>query len=392
MGRETAIDYCLPVTKVRLRATVTQTRDGVLTRSETARTAERSFTTSTVADTGRPQRLVLKRGWIQDYNVEVSLTDDGRLTSAGVETVGNLGRLLTATASVAGAVTALATGQVPLAVMVALGVASTEDDVPLGRDPGPALTDEQRVWAAYAKAFPQSAERYTALVREQVTLIESLDAARIEARQAAGKAVELSGALQKVATFAELRAANQQEIDLASHHFVTWRAGTISVTSTQYDVLAGVADLPRLVGGQLEFVNSEEGQEVEKYFENAMGGLARLGADPAVPTAGTAADDDVRLLRPRAVDLVHVEASKSGLEVLRHDQVMVMDAACEDIRLPVRKSWSGKRTLGITLSHLGALARISFGGTASAVTTAEALAATSNTLGERPVDAEKATT
>ena len=121
-----------------------------------------------------------------------------------------------------------------------------------------------------------------------------------------------------------------------------------------------------------------------------MGVLARVGTEPAAPTQSAADDDHVRLLRPRPVDLVHVEAVTSGVQVatagpdygdgrsLRDHQPSgpeILEREAHARHLPVRAGCAGE---------------ISYGGTASAVTTAEALAATSDAFGERPADDKEA--
>ncbi|GAA1579554.1 hypothetical protein GCM10009789_36630 [Kribbella sancticallisti] len=376
MGIETTIEYRLPLTKVRLQATVTETVDEIVQPRTLTRTAERTFTLVTMADPGRRRELTVKGGLINDYAFEMAMTEDGRLTSASIESTGHLGQVLTATATLAGAAVALATGNVPLAAML---VTADGGDQPLGATESVAeeLTAQQQVWRAYRAAHPSEADRLKDLTAEHNELVNALDTARQRLRRAVGDALKMSREHQAVSTLEGLISDNERELDRANQRFAAWRAGTLKVTNFVHDELVDVVSLPRLADGALQFVDTDEGKLVQTFFNNALG-IVATDEDPpstnATPDPANTVTDRLHLLKPRRVTLIHVEGNGESPTRVSTERVLVMDRACEVMSIPVRKSWSGRRQTGVTLSESGALTKLTYGGTASADAVAQSLA------------------
>lgn len=190
MGTETTVDYRLPVTKVRLLVTVTETVDKIVVepgpdstvRNAIARSIERSLTLVTVADSEPRLHVKVESGLMRDYAFDIGLTDDGRLTSTSVDTTGHLGQVLTASVALAGTALALSTGNVPLAALLAVPkvvgeqpleeYAAEERAAEVDAEP---LSPEQQVWQAYRTAFPQQAARLAKLTEEHDALLGALD-------------------------------------------------------------------------------------------------------------------------------------------------------------------------------------------------------------------------
>lgn len=397
MGTETTVEYRLPVTKVRLQATVTETVDTIVvekapdgtTRPAKSRTAERTFTLVTVADPTPCLQVKVESGLMRDYAFEVGLTDDGRLTSTSIETTGHLGQVLTAGATLAGTALALATGNVPLAALLGAAGANAAVEEPLGEgDDVPAEEEpaedelpspEQQVWQAYAAAFPEQATRQTELTEEQQTLVGALDAARRRLRLAVPDAAKMKTERDAVATLARLKADNERELDRANQLFAAWRAGTLTETKLVYDELVDLASLPTWYAGVLTFGTDAEGKRVETFFENALGVAAVVSengtpAPNSTPTTPTFKTDRFYYRTPRRVQIGHAVGTAQKSALTSSERVLVMDRAAELVDVPIRKSWSGKRSTGITMSELGAITKITYGGTASADAGLQALA------------------
>ncbi|MFC6155973.1 hypothetical protein [Kribbella jiaozuonensis] len=396
MGTETTVEYRLPVTKVRLQATVTETVDTIVTekapdgttRQAKSRTAERSFTLVTVADPTPCLQVKVESGLMRDYAFEVGLTDDGRLTSTSIETTGHLGQVLTAGATIAGTALALATGNVPLAALLGAAGANAAveeplgdggDDVPADEEPADEepLSPEQQVWQAYLAAFPEQATRQTELTEEQQTLVGALDAARRRLRLAVPDPAKMKTEREAVATLARLKADNERELDRANQLFAAWRSGTLTETKIVYDELVDLASLPTWYAGVLTFGTDAEGKRVETFFENALGVAALVtenGTATPTSTTPTFKTDRFYYRTPRRVQIGHAVGTAQKSALISSERVLVMDRAGELVDVPVRKSLSGKRSTGITTSELGAITKINYGGTASADAGLQALA------------------
>lgn len=399
MGTETTVDYRLPVTKVRLQATVTETVDTIVTekapdgtlRQATARTAERSFTLVTVADPEPCLQVKVESGLMRDYAFEVGLTDDGRLTSTSIETTGHLGQVLTAGATLAGTALALATGNVPLAALLGAAGANAAVEGPLGggdedveeepEDESELPSPEQQVWQAYVAAFPEQANRQTELTEEQQTLVGALDTARRRLRLAVPDPAKMKTEREAVATLARLKADNERELDRANQLFAAWRAGTLKETKVVYDELVDLASLPTWYAGALTFGTDAEGKRVETFFETALGVAAVVSengtatsAPDTVTTPPTVKTDRFYYRKPRRVQIAHAVGTAQKSALTSSERVLVMDRAAELVDVPIRKSLSGKRSTGVSMSELGAITKITYGGTASADAGLQALA------------------
>lgn len=395
MGSQTQVSYYLPMTKVRLRCTVTTTHDTILDRESTAMSGW-SAELVTVADPAAPRSLVLDSGTWRDYALTLGLTPDGRLTQAGVESTGQAGKVLAGAATLAVAAIAMAAGQPQLAAGVAAGA---RDSLFANRPPVVDweellgnFTEVERaavdpVEVAYVKAHPAASSRLAALTAERADTQGAVDDAR-KAYLAAAGSPDRWAAQQGYQASRSVLADVEGELDKAKAHFEAWRKSTFTESATVRDLLVPLGALPRFDGDELTFDEGDDGEAVRELFAAAGRVLAVTAAPrPPVSTEVSAVETVLRtataalhVRRPRMVELVTVTGKDAAAVcVTAVTRELVMDAACEESHLAVRKSWFAKRRTDIQLSEQGALTGLEFNGESSlaAATGAAAEAATS---------------
>ena len=366
----TTIQYLLPVTRVRLQAIVQTTTDTVLG-DQKSTTTSFAFSLVTSADPGRPRTLSVTSGRLSDYSFQIGLTEDGRLTEAGIGSTGQLGTVLAAGVTVAVAAAGVLIGNLPAlagAGVAAAGAAAAQRrERPLG-------SQEQQpvdpVWAKYREQHPALAERLHHLLTDRDATVQALDQARKDLLTVAGDSTARDSKQQEVNIMKELLTDLDTDVDKANSQFNIWREGTLTTTIRSYDEILPLNQLPAYENGAPDFGTAPN---AASDFYAATGRiLATVGYDQATG----AADQDVRqrdttalhVLRPRPVVLAHLERAYEDdkLHVTGFNRVLVMDTGSEELTVPVRKSLWAKRRTDLSLSELGAITKVSYNGTSGA--------------------------
>ena len=368
----TTIRYLLPVTRVRLQAIVQTTTDTVLG-DRKSETTSFVFGLVTAADPDRPRTLSVRNGPLSDYSFEIGLTEDGRLTGAGVGSTGQFGTVLVAGVTVAVAAAGVLAGNLPALAGAAAAVAGTvkRRESVLGgtKEPKPAEPADP-VWAKYREQHQASADRLRHLLTERDATVQALDQARKELRAAAGDSTARYSKQQEVNILKELLTDLDADLDKATARFDAWREGTFTTTVRSYDELLPLSELPRYENGAPNFGTAPNG--ASEFYAATGRVLATVGYDGAAAAADQAAQQtattELHVLRPRPVVLVHFERASGDNtpHITGYDRVLVMDAGSEELTVPVRKSLWAKRRTDLSLSELGAMTKVSYNGTSDA--------------------------
>ena len=378
MSSITKIDYFLPITRVHLTALVSTVTDTILRRSEPGITTSYAFSLVTVADPDRPRTLKVESGLLQDYSFDLKMTEDGRLTSTDVESTGRATLVLATGAAAVAAGAALVAGQLPLAAALAAGAVKAgeqalsldEEDDQTAAPPGV----DTEVWGAYKQAQPGPAQRTTRLLALCAATESDLDDARDQLREAAGNAERRHELRKQVATLRELLGDLKADLGDLQRTFTAWRAGTMLESPATYDELLPLDLLPLWEDGALTFPDGD--QRAKEFWENTGKIMAAVGTPSAHTTpSGRLPAAEVCILRPRQAVLAHVGKTGGQPALSCVDRVLIMDHTCPELILPIRRSRSGKRQTAASLSDLGALTGISYGGTSPAAADASTLAA-----------------
>lgn len=404
MGTGLELSYFLPVTRLRLRCLVTSSHDTVLDRNRTT-TSDWSVELATVADASAPRVLALEGGLWRDYSLELGLTEDGRLTKAGLESTGQGGKVLGGAVALAATAAALAAGLPPGLTLggaaAGAAAATTRRGVgPSGHAEPESEKDDQPeldpVSEAYRTAHPAAAAALEDLLSQQTTLRTALHGAR---KQIAEATASDRKALRRYHDLHGLLSDVETELGRAKAHFEAWRKSTIVDTSRAWDLLVPLESLPVIQGAHVRF--PAPGTEVERLFLTtgltvclpaAGQGGALVPAAPSGAGAGaTGRSDAIHVRRPRSVELLEVRQNQGqALEVTAVHRELVMDAACEELLLPVRKSWFARRRTDVELSPLGAATGVSLNGSSSAAAVADATSAGASSATGSLEDAVKA--
>ncbi len=420
-----------PVSCVRLAGARTLTHDAVLGRDDAS--AEATVTLEVVAEQAL-SNLCVAEGALADTSIAFEWTDDGRLVTSSVDSVGRAGAvatgLLTAGASLAGVLLAgpamalscagasTATAHRMTARVEASGGASAagEDrgaggggvggaaaDPAAARD-DPATTARAEagvVTSAYRAAHPDEAaalDDCAALVPE---LTRGLAAAwrKVAAAgdtRARDEAVAAAHAIQASLTAARAQAGALDE------HFRAWRAVTLTTRVEHHeflldlDTLNAAQVLPELDGGTLRSAGA--GDEANRVALAAVQeafatlGLVVIVADQGAAPAGAAAEqpagrvveqprpkpNEVVVRLPRRVRLACYELAGGALVPRSSTAALVMDARCPHTTVHLAKALLGKRTVRLGFSAGSALQSLRVGSTSELAGLAETAAALPN--------------
>ena len=389
MGTTTKFTYFLPTTKVRLRCLVTTLTDTIPDPNESATSSsDWSAELVTVADLDQRRTLVVESGFWRDYALTLGLTEDGRLTQAGVETTGQVGRVLVGALTTVVGVAALLAGQsqpVRIASVVRSPGASGDQQEAARAAPDQSVR-AKLVASKYQEAYPEESARLAELAAERARTVSAVDSARAAYLAADGSSTASARRVYRAAK--EVLADVDAELEDAKAHFAAWRKTTITQTVVPWDLLVPLSALPTFDGASLTFIAGAEGQRVRELFEAAgvvlavPHGDAQLVAldqssqhDGGSPAAGSM----LHVRRPRMAELMTVAGKTAAqVTVTAVHRELVMDDECEELELPVRKSWNAKRRTDLRLSEQGALIGLEFNGGSSA---AGAVAAASEATG-----------
>ncbi|MFT3877346.1 MAG: hypothetical protein QM708_13135 [Propioniciclava sp.] len=376
----TELTFFLPVTRVRLSAAMIQLTDELEPGRNITEVAAWSAELVTVADTSQPRTIAVESGILRDYGLKLSLTDDGRLASASVESTGQVGTVLASAAGLATSVAAAVMFRLPMPLVAP----SPPPVVTKGVSRAPADTGATRTVSAaeqrYAAEHPAEAKRLADLQDEHATVQSRLSETRRQylAVDATGR----SEAWTHYRRIVRLVADVAEELTRAKALFDAWRHSHQNRTDYVEAVTVEVSALPVVSvanNGGLTLTWTPDGAEVQQFFERTKHVLARVNeeewpgpsADPGEPSTGAA----LRVRRPRLVGLATVHQDDKGeLWMTGERRELIMDAACIEVNLPLRKSWLARRKTAVELSPLGALTGVELGGEATGAATARSIA------------------
>jgi hypothetical protein len=375
MSSTTVIEYFLPISRAHLSGSVTYVTDSTIGQNSQEASfpasVSHAFSVVTIADPERPRTLSVDSGIWQDYSFELGLTEDGRLTTADVDNTGRAGAVLVTGVTAVAAGAALLAGHLPLAAALA-ATAVKVGEQPLGQAPPVATVGP--VWAAFEQAHPEIARRTARLLKQQAAVESALDEARDQLRLNISDAVARDEHSQQVAALEMLLTGLDTDLDGLAKQFTAWRASTLTQSAQAFDELVPLDALPRWADGALQFPAGD--QRASNFWHSVDRILATVGEPPAHTTSpAVAAADEFRMLRPRPVTLAHMAKVGDREVATRFDRILVMDHACNELFVQIRKSRNARRSTAVRLSALGALTGISYSGKSSAAGDTAALAA-----------------
>lgn len=378
---KTELTFFLPVTRVRLRATMIQFTDALEPERNTTEASSWSAELVTVADTSQARTLAVESGILRDYGVKLAFTEDGRLASAGVESTGRVGTVLASAAGLATSIAAAVVFRFPVPVPTVPPVVTKGG----GARPS-GTTDTTRtaspVEERYLKERPGEAHQLTALQGEHTT-------ARAQLAEARRRYLEVGEASRTEAwnhyrRVVRLTADVSDELARAKALFDAWRHSHQKTTEYVEATTVELSTLPQVSAATdgrlgLTWGSGDEVDSVRRFFEHTKYVLARTTAaewpNPPAATTDAAGDASLRVRRPRSVGLTCLHQDRDGVLWLIGDRrELIMDAACPEVKLPLRKSWLARRKTAVELSPLGALTSVELGGDAAGAAAAGGLA------------------
>ena len=385
---KTQVTYFLPRTMVRLQAhlvTVTDTLASPDVSSDpsdpapasigptsTTRVDDWTAEVLTAADPACPRTVVLATSPLFDYGIKLSLTEDGRLTSASVDTTGQVGRVLASAAGLA--VTLASAGSCAF---------SPRSGGILGDEDAATATPADRT-DPYAQHRPQDAHRLAALTAQHIAAQQALH----EARDLAIAGTTDDSTWRDYQRLRRVADDVSTELDRAKALRDAWRRGTTTTVESVEVLTVSPADLPLLTRTGDAFVltaaSGAAASAAWRFYTRTGHVLAVVAPDttlalpadiptPASPQRDVTPGARLHLRRPRPLELATVHRDGDAVVVTEVQRVLVMDAACEELVLPIRRSWLAKRRTSIDVSALGALVGVQWGGDSAAAGAASAL-------------------
>ncbi len=366
------ITYALPTSCIRIAGTITETTDRVL--EQTTIIPEASATLH-VHGVTRDQTLRVKGGVLRDTTLKLELTNDGRLTSADAESVGQLGKVVLgvvgAGATVAGALTGL--GGVAAALTAAAGAGAGREVAPANR-PKATLTDEQRVAAKYAsehEAIAGLRAVYAGLIDDTLKGIAQV------AKEAADDTGERWEKISRLQRLERLLATLRAELAPLDEHFKIWRASTIT---TRVETHERCFSLDTLRDAKLRVENGALTHAPDAHasvrFAWEQLGIAVVIPEPAreaqVPLAEVRENAILTRVARRTSIAVY---ERSGERAVLREQTpqLVVDAASETAVMKLGRSPWAKRSMKLGFSELGVVTSVASGSSSSAAAAADAL-------------------
>lgn len=390
MANETTagVDYHLAVSMVRVAGTRSASMDAAVFPVAETEEADATVELVTVADHRFRFGIRNDGGWTRDVALELALTDDLRIVSTGATSKGRVGEAVKGTlrfvaSTLATAATLAATGGAGGALR------DTSKEPP--PKPGPPTPPPP----------PRSAEQlYAETMKDAAVLRNSVRSALATVR---GKLIEGELHLADAENPDDVRAAAQrsrarqaalgrlEELHAeAEARFQVWKASRRTTTTTEFEYLVAVADLPR---------TSDIDCHLEEPTEELLGSSWPLFRDLhcAVTVTDVSARKDatdidptvdrsypgVFYRKPREVELSVYERdggpglADARLVLSRRTRHLVVDDHCERRYVQFDKSAWGDRAVKLEFGDLGAPTKVSTAATSTA-------AAVGGMLGELP--------
>jgi hypothetical protein len=378
------IAYWLPVSALRLTGTRTATVDKVLSDAKSSTTWASTAELRIVADQAGPQlQAKLQTGWLNNTNVELAFSEDGRLTSAGSDTSGAAVPLLKGVVVAGAAVVGFLVAGGPGAALAASGAIRRAVDalelVELHLDPDAdreapedAPAERDPVMVAYERDHRQEALLLELSIRQVGEAEKNLAAAR-------GDAI----AEPSFAKLADLRRREEvlrsarEEFGRLRRHFDLWRASKVSTRSETFEHAVTIDELhwdppPALVQGKLVWGKTAPAHAQSLWQRFGLLPVATPldgAASPEPAAAPTSAYAGVYVRRPRRVQITIYRRTSEGdgweAELVSSQVHDIVDGRSAVVQVPFRSSaWSRRRTV-IELSEAGTLAHFEHTTTAS---------------------------
>lgn len=355
----TSIRYRLPRARVVVSGTVRRTHDEDLDRGQTIETVPARLVSHAVelrheAEGGEPLSVMVKGGWLFQYKSSFTFTEDLRLTKANAESTGSGAELLSAGATLAGAV---------LGVGVALAA--------------PAAT--------FRPAFRAS---HQALVNEFNTLVTRRTDARQKVNVLAGELVAdparsdvLSRQLRHLQ---DLIRYCDERIAALDAVYATWLSTRVTTVEETFEVVADLSTLPsttETAGTKYGAYSPSDAPPTpptsmqELWVRHGLTVLAvwerttRSGAVPQV-------DENVVVARlAEGITLTSVEHTAGQPVVTSRTRALVADDKSEHVTYELATSLFGRRSLDLAFSTNGYLSGVGVEGSAAIAEAATAIAA-----------------
>ena len=413
-----------PESCVRLAGARTLVHDAVLGRDDASAAAT---VTLDVVAAREPSTLRMAEGLLADTSVAFEWTDDGRLVTSSVESVGRAGAvatgLLTAGASLGGVLLAgpamalsCAGASTATAHRMATARPATKGDATgegggataaaptvAGSDDAVAAADTVAVTSAYRAAHPDEAAALDGCANLVPELVSGLADAwrRVAAAddgKARGDAVAGARALEQGLTAARAQAAALDE------HFRAWRAGTVTTRIEHHEFLLELDTLvaaqvqPALDGGRLRTAGAGDAANraalaaVQEAFDT-LGVVVTVADQAAAPPGGgghqtvapadggersAPAENEVVVRLPRRVRLTCYELAGGELVPRSSTSALVMDGRCPSTTVRLPKALFGKRSVRLGFSAGSALQSLRVTATSEVAGLAETVAALPN--------------
>jgi hypothetical protein len=348
------LDYALPASRVRIDSAVTIREDSLLGGDPVV--SPQTTVTLEVGGGSRDQTLEINSGPFVNTAISLDLTEDGRLKSTELETVGEAGKVVLgvvgAATSIAAAVVAPPVVPLGLTTLVAKGrVAALTAGAPAA-----VPTPREREEAAFASESAEVAAmrgRYVSLVEKATRAVAGFsESLPFDTPEAIGESQ-----LAQLKRLETVRARLQAELDHYNELFKAWRA---SKQSTRVENFQRALLIDTLRGIEIEEgdVPALDGLPADVRFAWTRLGVAVTVSPPAEEQAIPAPARNQVLVRiPRRTVLSVFEKGKDGRALLRESKrQLVMDSACEVVAVKLRRSVWAKRAVDIDFDDLGGLA------------------------------------
>jgi hypothetical protein len=389
----TTLDYRLPASALRFSGTVTVTRDSLPNPAVEVAEPRASVALEVGAD---PFELAatIKHGLLFDTKTAFKFTDDGRLVSGSVDSVGQAGRVLVGFASLAAADAGLALGVPGLGAGVA-GLRRAEAYGPAPPDPV----------AAWRRQFPHLGELrdgYAGSMEAAATALQEATRTLIESPEPG----EQAAAMRQIRRLERAIAVAQRELGRLDQQFKAWRATMLSTRTETVEQVLSLDDLRRagvgLQGQKLVLApRPAAAEQVEQtVIDAAIGsvrqlwsqlGIAAVVEDPDVSDQGARIGATMGVLSraaqgivvrvPRMVtiavyrrlDAPSAVANELGrAELVERRPYLVMDRCSAHRTVALRRSMFAARRESLEFSALGALQSLGSDDAASAAAAADA--------------------
>lgn len=370
-GDDLTIRYALPVSAVRVSATVTFTTDELVDDGTTQRTVEAAATLEVVAGP-RNQTIIADAGRFAAAKASFALTEDGRLTSASARSEGGAGKLLLGAAKLGAVGAALAVGGAPGAMLAAGAVAAAGADEDREAEPADPILD------AYRREHPEEWElraRYTEVLKSAVHGIAD---ATEEWSGAEGE--DRKPALERMRTQRKIAAVARSELEWLDRHFEAWRATKVSVRTETHEQLLELEALAGITvdNGGVNF--GERGTKARKVWEDFDILVTVSEAQRSAPEGEKRTNQAlVRVPRRATVSVYERQGEQAVLRESR--SALVLDDACETWTIELPKRALGDAEVNLNFAASGAWTGISTASTSGAAALADTLGQLPETIG-----------